>query len=872
MAEGTRGPRDAPSARRRRTRTTKSSVRVTEAVARALISVGGALTILSVGTICVFLVWTVVPLFEGAEIGGGVVIATGPGAAEAPPRALAIDENARLSWALLADGSLEVARLDTGETLDVRRIAEAPPSCWSWDPEARKLALGFASGEVVLADVDFEARVGTAEQVSSPSIEVGVGEAASDGASIVERLGEDQYRRLSLRVEVQAPVRVAAGGAGVALVDQAHPPSGPVLATLSTDGELLLSAVRKQTNLLTGEDVLRVSSCELPALPAKDEPPIELAVFGGGDQLIVVWPDGEAARYDARDFDAPTLAERVDLLAEPGATVTAIEFLLGRRTLIVGDSGGGLAGWFRAQPADAGTLDGIRLQAAHRIEAQPGSGAVVALAPSARTRTFAAAFESGESRLYSMTTETLLGRATGHGRRPAALALAPRGDLLVARAGASVTTWRIDCDHPEVSFAALALPVWYESHVAPEHVWQSSGGTDDFEPKLGFVPLVFGTLKASFYSLLFAVPLALLAALFSSEYLGSRVRTSIKSTVEIMASLPSVVLGFLAALVIAPFVQDALPAILTAFYAVPLVLLAASYLWQLVPHRVALRVSPLGRLGLIVAVLPLGGAAAVLLGPVTERALFAGDLQAWLDGRVGGAIGGWTLLLLPLSIAATVLAHGRFVSPWVRRISRTWDRARCARFDLLRFVAAACASVLLAVAAGWLLSRAGADPRGSVVGTYVQRNALVVGFVMGFAIIPLIYTLAEDALTSVPGHLRLASLGAGATTWQTAMRVVVPTAASGLFSAVMVGLGRAVGETMVVLMAAGNTPVLDWNVFNGFRTLSANIAVELPEAVEGSTHYRTLFLAALVLFAITFVVNTAAELVRRHFRARAFQL
>ena len=85
---------------------------------------------------------------------------------------------------------------------------------------------------------------------------------------------------------------------------------------------------------------------------------------------------------------------------------------------------------------------------------------------------------------------------------------------------------------------------------------------------------------------------------------------------------------------------------------------------------------------------------------------------------------------------------------------------------------------------------------------------------------------------------------------------------SGLFSAVMIGLGRAVGETMIVLMAAGNTPILDWNIFNGFRTLSANIAVELPEAVRNSTHYRTLFLAALVLFVMTFVLNTVAEIVR----------
>ena len=120
--------------------------------------------------------------------------------------------------------------------------------------------------------------------------------------------------------------------------------------------------------------------------------------------------------------------------------------------------------------------------------------------------------------------------------------------------------------------------------------------------------------------------------------------------------------------------------------------------------------------------------------------------------------------------------------------------------------------------------------------------------------------------------LVLASLGAGATPWQTAARVVVPTAMSGLFSALMIGLGRAVGETMIVLMAAGNTPLMSWNIFDGFRTLSANIAVELPEAVRDSTLYRMLFLAALTLFVMTFAVNTLAEVIRQRFRKRAVQL
>jgi phosphate transport system permease protein len=149
---------------------------------------------------------------------------------------------------------------------------------------------------------------------------------------------------------------------------------------------------------------------------------------------------------------------------------------------------------------------------------------------------------------------------------------------------------------------------------------------------------------------------------------------------------------------------------------------------------------------------------------------------------------------------------------------------------------------------------------------------MIVAFGMSFAIIPLIFTIADDALSSVPDHLRSASLGAGATPWQTAIRVILPAATSGIFSAVMIGLGRAVGETMVVLMAAGNTPIMDLNLFNGFQTLSAAIATELPEAARGSAHYRVLFLAALTLFAMTFILNTGAEIIRERFRRRSHEL
>ena len=151
---------------------------------------------------------------------------------------------------------------------------------------------------------------------------------------------------------------------------------------------------------------------------------------------------------------------------------------------------------------------------------------------------------------------------------------------------------------------------------------------------------------------------------------------------------------------------------------------------------------------------------------------------------------------------------------------------------------------------------------------FEQRNSVVVGFAMGFAVIPIIFTISEDALSNVPNYLRSASYALGASRWQTAWRVVLPTASAGIFSAVMIGLGRAVGETMIVVMATGNTPIMDLNRFSGMRTLAANIAVELPEAPHHSTLYRALFLGAMLLFILTFAINTVAEITRQKLREK----
>jgi phosphate transport system permease protein len=137
---------------------------------------------------------------------------------------------------------------------------------------------------------------------------------------------------------------------------------------------------------------------------------------------------------------------------------------------------------------------------------------------------------------------------------------------------------------------------------------------------------------------------------------------------------------------------------------------------------------------------------------------------------------------------------------------------------------------------------------------------------LGFAVIPIVFSMSEDALSSVPKGLTTASLALGANRWETAWKIVLPAASPGIFAAIVLGFGRAIGETMIVLMATGNTPILDINIFNGLRALSANIAVEIPEAPQGGSLYRVLFLSAGILLVFTSVLNSISEIIRQRLR------
>jgi phosphate transport system permease protein len=852
-------------------------VRVADRVARALITVGGIGTIVAVTTLCLFLVWVVVPLFRAPRSDLRAASLPAPGAGDAPPLAVGLNEYVTMGWTWSAAGEVRCFRLEDGaELARVTPLADASsagtrPSAFSISASEGSFLAGSRDGVLLQGSLGFTTRFVDPSELPAELARLAPGASAPFAGGMLERTSGDQFRLQELDVRTEEPFATGAAGA-LLLVDHVETATGRLLASLADDHVLRLSRLTRKKNLLTGKETLALARGELGLdFTAVRSPPGWLLLSGLGDNAFLLWEDGMLWRCDARDLQALQVVQKTDLVPEPDARLRAASFLIGRTSLALGDSLGRVRVWFRIKPEGASTPDGVELALAHEFA---GSGAAVrAISPSARGRMLAAGYEDGRVRLFHVTSQSELAQIEHPGgpRPVSAVAIGPKDDALIAAGAAGTALWGVDAPHPETSLAAIFRPVWYEGYLGPEHVWQSSSGTDDFEPKYGLYPLVFGTIKATFYSLLFGVPLALLAAVYTSEFLHPRTKARVKPTIEMMASLPSVVLGFLSALILAPLVEDVVPAVLVTIVLLPFAAGLGGHLWSVLPQGFTVR-HERRRLLFVGLCLALGLAAGSLLGRPVESLLFAGDIRQWLTGTAGNGTGGWMILFLPAAAIAGAWFASGWLNPRLLRTARALPRARFAWLELAKFLAASAAVLLLVWGLGSALSRAGLDPRGGFLDTYVQRNALVVGFVMGFAIIPIVYTIAEDALAAVPDHLRAASLSAGATPWQTTLRVVVPTAMSGIFSAVMIGFGRAVGETMIVLMAAGNTPVMDWNLFNGFRTLSANIAVELPEAVLGSTHYRMLFLAALVLFAMTFVLNTVAEAVRLRYRKRRVQL
>jgi phosphate transport system permease protein len=732
------------------------------------ITIGGLGVIIAVLGIFVFILSQILPLFQGASIQPLRTVSTGVSNA----KVLGVDEWTALPMFVTEDGMLSFIDL-VGErgTFQVNPVfqEERTFSAFAYDQQAQRVVFATTQGEFALVDVNYE-----------PVYD-------GDTRTIV--------------AQPEAGAFLALGQPGAPITQVAYGDSGRqklVAALQEVDGVPQVHAAlleQKQTLMGTGKTILKATYDLTPLLSGT--PQIIGVAPQTANSVVVATTVGQVFYFyfeAGEDVDEVVLRQVFTPFQDLGqSAIASMDFVFGGVSLLFTNTEGASRVFSLFVPPDGDT----RLFGQTKT-LPPLPGAATFYAPSLRNKAFLIGTPSWLGLRYSTTASTRLEMDLSYdvslarlsGKYDRVLALDTGGDLHV---------YRLSDPHPEAGMAALFGKVWYEGGQAPAYTWQSTGATDDFEPKLSMIPLIFGTLKGTFYAMVFAVPLALLAAMYTSQFLHPNLRTIVKPTMEIMASLPSVILGFLAALWLAPILETKVVSFVLIVMLVPAVALLMGYVWSSMPDTVTNRwVKPGYEFLAVFPLLALSAYGAWLLGPVVERLVFVVT-----DAATGERVADFRL--------------------W-------WVQATGLSFE--------------------------------------QRNSLVVGFIMGFAVIPIIFTIAEDALSNVPPELKAGSLALGASRWQTAIRIVLPTASAGIFSAMMIGLGRAVGETMIVLMATGNTPIVDWNIFSGMRTLSANIAVELPEAPQFGTLYRTLFLGAMLLFLMTFLINTLAEFLRQYLREK----
>ena len=720
--------------------------------ARYGIATGGLGVIAAILLIFFYLLYEVAPLFESAEVKAEHSYVLPDVSAESQSLYLAMEEQAEIGLKVSStgealffdttDGSRKLkAQLPLPAGVTVTSVSQSAPG-------ESMLVAGLSDGSAIIFKHEYKTTWPGDKRVITPYL--------------VYPYGQDA-------------IELAPGKA----LDQVavHDAEEQLVVTGSHGTELYMARFTKEEDFLTEEITLERENV---ALPFVSEDVRRLLIEPDHHWLYVLSGKDTLTQIDIRS--SLPVVEHVVELTRDAAVVNDLEFLLGGISLLAGDSEGRISQWFMAR-----NENGVK-QLTHIRSFVQGSAPITRIIPEHRRKGFLALDRDGVLGLYNTTANRKVLTVAITDKDVSSIGLAPRADALLIGSSGHMTLYSVENEHPEVSWSALWDEVWYESYDEPEYIWQSSASNNDFEPKLSLMPLAFGTLKAAFYAMLLAAPLAICGAIYTAYFMAPAMRRKVKPVIELMEALPTVILGFLAGLWLAPFIENNLPAIFSLLLLMPVGILLFAFFWDRLPLEVRSRVPEGWQAGLLVPVVLFIGWLCLMMSGSLEGVFFGGDMRTWITHDLG--------------------------------IS------------------------------------------------YDQRNALVVGLAMGFAVIPTIFSIAEDAIFSVPKHLSYGSLALGATPWQTLTKVVLLTASPGIFSAVMIGMGRAVGETMIVLMATGNTPIMDANIFEGMRTLAANIAVEMPESEVGSSHYRILFLAALVLFVFTFVVNTLAELVRHRLRQK----
>ena len=499
---------DSKFARRRRARALKDKA------ATGGITVGGITVIIAIVLIFFYLLSEVIPLFQGASMERQASYSV-PAKEAGKSVFVTMEEQAEIGLRVTDQGQAVFFNTKDGSVAD--QFALAIPegvqvtSFTTATKASNVLALGLSDGTALLFRHKYRITYPNDQRHIAPLIEYPYGE---------------------------EPLVIDASGAPLTKLMLRDDEDTMLVSAIDDNGKLKAVRFQKEEDFITEEITLEAETLDFP-VTGKTISQAGVTI----DQRWLFAIDESNALVVFRLGDEVELHSQLDLI--PGSVVTEMKFLLGGISLLLGDDQGRLSQWFLVRDEQLGwKLSFIR-------DFDALSGAIEHIEPEHRRKGFVAVDSQGQMSIYNTTARRTVYSQSLADDSVAMVGISPRANaLLVEDAQGQLHFWHIDNEHPEISWSSLWQKVWYESYPEPDYIWQSSASTNDFEPKMSLMPLTFGTLKAAFYAMLLAAPLAICGAIYTAHFMAPAMRRKVKPLIELMEALPTVILGFLAGLMV----------------------------------------------------------------------------------------------------------------------------------------------------------------------------------------------------------------------------------------------------------------------------------------------------------------------------------
>lgn len=482
------------------------------------VTIGGTMVFVALLLIFFYLLYVIKPIFDSADVTPVKTVSYQH--ADVPTLMVGAEEQNEVMYRVAVDGQVDFYTVADGSLLS----SFTPPlpagvtvtSAAVAVPSEQRFALGLSNGQVLVAGLEFGLSYPNNKRLITPKLRYPAGE---------------------------TPITVDETGSAIHKLTFTYSSDKMSFAYQDESGVWRLTRLEGQENMMTEEVEWVSTTSQIQDAPKK----VSHELMTPDQRQLMLQTGNKIFVYDIRDTDSLDLLQVIDV-ERAKAQVNNVALLAGASSLLVSYDTGIVAQYFQVSGPKGRLYQEIR-----QFDDLPP---IESLTSEFYRKSFATVSPEGELTLLYTTSHRELFDEKFDLKNPGKMGFTPRSNGIVVEADKKLHIFSVENSHPEVSWSAMWDKVWYEGYPEPKYVWQSTSGSDDFEAKLSLMPLAYGTMKAAFYAMLFAVPLAIAGAIYTAYFMSPKVRGLVKPTIEIMEALPTVILGFLAGLWLAPLIEE----------------------------------------------------------------------------------------------------------------------------------------------------------------------------------------------------------------------------------------------------------------------------------------------------------------------------